>query len=110
MELWIRSQNRKQLFNIKDIEIDDIDYEKIDIKTAFGEILGTYKTKERALEVLDEIHKLLQPKGIIKFKGLLDLETIKKVKEDFENKYLVFGNNVEYFEEPKTIVYEMPKE
>lgn len=50
MELWIRSQNRNELIPIKEELIQAsncIIYQ--------GNIIGGYKSKERALEVLDEI-------------------------------------------------------
>lgn len=45
----------------------DANYENKRISTYDGDNveLGTYKTKERAIEVLDEINKLLIPKPII---------------------------------------------
>ena len=69
MELWIRSQDRKNLIKVNALYTD--------IPDDFGEDgygiycdkrdsyisnsllkIGTYKTKERALEILDEIEKL----------------------------------------------------
>ena len=72
MELWIRSQDKKVLKKINDIEIDYLDFEKyhyvkdIESKGEYsirgnGETLGQYETEERALEVLNEIQKLIQP-------------------------------------------------
>ena len=54
MELWIRSQDRKDLISTRGICMAKGDYEQIGI-FANGMVIGTYKTKERALEVLDEI-------------------------------------------------------
>ena len=58
MELWIRSQDKYTLIKIEEIQI----CENPD-RTWFmnaGIVLGKYKTKERALEVLDEIqHRLI---------------------------------------------------
>ena len=54
MNLWIRAQDRKALIPINKmitITLDGIFYD--------GIILGTYKTKQRALEVLDEIQDIL---------------------------------------------------
>ncbi len=63
MELWIRSQDKSSLMKVNKltfgINIDDeptiYGYERYDNY----ERLGTYKTKERALEVLDEIQKII---------------------------------------------------
>lgn len=66
MDLWIRSQNKKKLVKVCYIGIDRGPYErdkKYYIKHSNGDgdyyRLGAYKTEERALEVLDEIEKLM---------------------------------------------------
>lgn len=61
MELWIRSQDKRILQKVDNIFLD-ANYENKRISTYDGDNveLGTYKTKERALEVLDEIQDLLQ--------------------------------------------------
>jgi len=61
MGIWIRSQNKEALTNCtaldvaykRSIENKDTDYLIIDKST--GYVLGTYGTKERAIEVLGEI-------------------------------------------------------
>lgn len=71
MELWIRSQDREKLVKCNDIAIKSFLYNEIpkdewchsivgyfDKETEY-EILGSYKTKERALEILDEIQNKL---------------------------------------------------
>ena len=58
MELWIRSQDKTRLGKIELIEYqeDDYGFYLFGWKDKFeGTRLATYKTKERALEVLDEI-------------------------------------------------------
>ena len=56
MELWVRSQDKRILQKVDNIFLD-ANYENKRISTYDGESieLGTYKTKERAIEVLDEI-------------------------------------------------------
>lgn len=58
MNLWIRSQDKEILLKANELEIE------INMIIAFDgnkyQCLGTYKTKERALEVLDEISKLVE--------------------------------------------------
>ena len=65
MNLWIISQDKEYLVENPIIDIDikknevyilDRTYAK---EPFIGIILGVYKSKERALEVLDEIQKLL---------------------------------------------------
>jgi hypothetical protein len=69
MNLWIRSQNRAALVKVnelfivkyyKDYMITDypVDYPNDDVNGGLN--LGIYKTKERALEVLDEIQEYVQ--------------------------------------------------
>jgi len=60
MELWIRNQNKQELVQVDCvcIEINEYDTQQYDIVQGCI-TLGTYKTKERALEVLDEIEGLL---------------------------------------------------
>lgn len=66
MNLWVRSQDKRILQKVDNIFLD-ANYENKRISTYDGDNveLGTYKTKERAIEVLDEINKLLIPKPII---------------------------------------------
>ena len=70
MDLWIRSQSKKTLVKINKIEIMQqftnnfsTNGEKLSIENAIvgndNCLLASYKTKERALEVLDEIQKLV---------------------------------------------------
>jgi len=56
MELWVRSQDKRILQKVDNIFLD-ANYGNKRISTYDGDNteLGTYKTKERALEVLDEI-------------------------------------------------------
>lgn len=63
MELWIRSQNKELLVKVSDLYVvkgvecknleDGYDIENGDFR------FGRYRTKERALEVLDEIEKYI---------------------------------------------------
>lgn len=58
MDLWIRSQNKESLILInRPIVVHDT---KLLYKenTSYVIEMGTYKTKERALEVLDEINNI----------------------------------------------------
>lgn len=62
MELWIRSQGKMKLVNNCNLYISNEirnEYVIEDLNNKYLK-LGTYKTKERALEVLDEIQDLLQ--------------------------------------------------
>lgn len=113
MDLWIRSQDKTFLMKIDNINLGlDVDSNKPCRLFTFvgGAVtsftLGTYKSEERALEVLDEIQNLLIPKAII---NTFDIE--KKDLLD-NNQYLIFENKVKDFsiEQFKTYVYKIPKE
>ena len=61
MELWVRSQDKERLGKIVYLELknDDYGFHIIGWRDKFeGTKIATYKTKERALEVLDEIQKI----------------------------------------------------
>ena len=64
MELWIRSQDKMNLVKVRQIGVNYQDNKQIIANYTpelyansgeYYELLGTYKTKERAIEVLDEI-------------------------------------------------------
>ena len=63
MELWIRSQNREDLIKVDRLAVNDNRIEA-NFKLFYGGcddlVIGVYETNERALEVLDEIHKLIK--------------------------------------------------
>ena len=62
MELWIRSQHKGNLVKVHSIEIEarnNGDFEVWAYQEIHQVFLGEYKTKERALEVLDEIQQCL---------------------------------------------------
>ncbi len=84
MNLWIRSQDKERLTEVNDLRIY---YGKEEDLWAIEDCddLGYYKTKERALEVLDEIQNILKH---------ISLQT----------------NNNNQFVGTTTYVYEMPKE
>lgn len=62
MELWIRSQDEMKLVKVNYIyAMEGNDYFTIYGETIdSGPIIAKYKTKERALEVLDEIQDLMR--------------------------------------------------
>ena len=107
MELWIRSQDKEVLTRVVDIW-KDADKNEIWSKSSFAikNCLGIYKTKERALEVLDEIQKILKPRYIV------DTSSINFDGKPYEQKGVILQDcnaNVR-IEEFSTFVYEMPKE
>lgn len=102
MDLWIRSQNKETLVKCNDISITLCNrivgyFDKV---TEY-ETLGEYETKERAIEVLDEIQLLLMPRAV--FKPNEQWRTI--------NPYLTeiyqYDNSIEY-QDIGSCVYQMP--
>lgn len=107
MELWIRSQDRTLLTTVDKIYIcqatNNIEY---DIIGAYC-TLGTYKTKERTLEVLDEIQNMIKP-------TLINTEYHSEIKEDvdkisFDVVMTPIEDKITYIQ-PNVVIYEMPKE
>ena len=93
MELWIRSQNKKELIPNPKLGIDQCEnryyiVDRYNFENAF--ILGEYKSKERALEILDEIQEFIEDKE----------KSNIEITSDGINQSITY---------PK-IVYEMPKE
>ena len=104
MNLWIRSQDRTILRKVNTIGIvEGIDFWSIDENLTVS--FGQYKTKERAIEVLDEIQNILKPKYI------LDSSSIRPGDSWVENGVILQKYNANArIEELSTFVYEMPVE
>ena len=103
MKLWIRSQDKIALSQIKQIAIE---YDKKIVGyNGYCVKLGEYNTKERALEVLDEIQNLLRPMLIFKNCNCTQemLDNIKEVGA------CVVSDNT-HIEQMQYCVYEMPEE
>ncbi len=71
MDLWIRSQDREAILKVKNIFYSTNSKNEHLIRCFIVDnlengivVLGEYKTKERALEVLDEIQDILNPTGL----------------------------------------------
>lgn len=103
MELWIRSQDKTILQKIDNLLISDGD----NVEGTFNiytnslpaqNVLGEYKTKERAIEILDEIQNILKPQLIIKDSG--------KIIGSFEDTIVREGATYE-LKELSTYVYQM---
>ena len=59
MDLWIRSQDKEKMLIVKEVFYVLQDNSIVCHLDGIPNILGKYETKERALEVLDEIQKKL---------------------------------------------------
>lgn len=110
MELWIRSQDKECLLKTDIVMLEEIEENKEYWIYAGHEkyepyrVFGVYHTKERALEVLDEIQKLLIPKTIMETYNVDEAEMldgtifIKPMLGDIK------------IEGCMSYIYEMPKE
>lgn len=108
-DLWLRSQDKENLIKVINCKVNENKVIAYDENSYIAINIGEYKTKERALEVLDEIQTRLMPN----YKGLL---------ENYEKN--IFGDtskltNIVAIQQPdssleihelSTIVYEMPEE
>lgn len=104
MNLWIRSQGDSRLskiewVNIAEFNIDGLKGYSIYCNNGW---IGEYKTKERALEVLDEIQNLIMPKLYVK------TEPIETIQDAVSN--IVIQREKSLIEQMDVIVYQMPKE
>ncbi len=116
MELWIRSQCKGYLFKTSHIYVantEDIgNVCSFDPETKKPYIIGTYATKERAIEVLDEIQSILMPRldvTVISSLNEKDKHILNKINEfDFiniEDKKSALETIIN-----SCYVYEMPQE
>lgn len=109
MNLWVRSQDKERLVKVNNVQYT---YRKGDLysdvrgKHYIGtyydnlEILGEYATKERALEVLDEIHKCIIDKEVLD--GCNNILTLANKNSLNEVKQILARTE-------KIAVYEMPE-
>ena len=97
MELWIRSQDRECLMKIDRVDYGLSNSEHRIMVNGYETLVGHYATKERALEVLDEIQNIIIGKYM--------------TNVSFEASFSKFDDEEEAI---KTliamVVYEMPKE
>lgn len=99
MELWIRSQDKETLVKINNIWAN----ENVIYTDSYSDMwLGAYKSKKRALEVLDEIQNLFKPPMII--------QKTEGVIATTDNTMHIINPTYGEIKELSTIVYEMPKE
>ena len=115
MELWIRSQDKINLVKIRQISLNYSNKKQIianytpesyENSGVYYELLGTYKTKERALEVLDEIQNILKP-TIITTGYECELKENIKDKTSFNLDMIPTKTEIQ---ELSTVVYQMPED
>ena len=102
MNIWIRNQKKDGLYKVSGFEICDND---VCVITEQSELttVGEYDTKERCMEILDEIQNLLQPKITI-------ANTFVSQSPSVVQPLIINSNDNTKIEQLNTIVYEMPEE
>lgn len=121
-DLWIRSQNKEVLSKYNRLAVSQVAIKSSArvmglIDNDFGwETLGEYKTKERALEVLDEIQSILSDEVFV-FKNFSfdKTEDVKKFAQIIGTRCIAIQDNTNTvptvdFKNKNCIVYSMPKE
>ena len=119
MNLWLRSQDKEKLLKCNDIAIsnnvinerESIKFKGYKIVGYFDknteyEILGTYETKERAIEVLDEIQNILKPTIITTG---YECELKENIKDITSFNLDMIPTKTE-IQELSTVVYQMPED
>ncbi len=93
MELWIRSQDRESLIKADNLGLFGNRIVFIPNRPTGGRMtIGTYKTEQRALEVLDEIQKHITINATI---------TGNYEEQDTKIKSLMLGYQIRIFEMPE---------
>lgn len=116
MELWVRSQDKSMLLKVERLGISfntrtDLDRYEIE---ADDYPIGDYKTKERAVEILNEIQSKLKGTFLMKMKDekySKYIEDGKKYLEDLNGIGVVTGDRCFDIEpiNKDIYVYEMPE-
>ena len=99
MELWIRSQDKECLMKVNRVDYDLSNGEHRIMVNGYETLVGRHKTKERALEVLDEIQNIL----LLKDMYVYDKEELLKGWKKFDEEEIKSIRK-------NLVVYEMPKE
>lgn len=109
MELWIRSQNGKALMKCTMLNLDN-DETGIFVYNDDNYMImaGKYESKDRALQILNEIQNILQPK-VFFHEPKIDYDDL--IGSYSENVVIRANQQVEYdLKNAGQIVYVMPQE
>ena len=110
MDLWIRSQDRENIIQTNKVGYleNSLGEEILNYVITANDIwVGGYATKERALEVLDEIQNILKPRIITKFINGLKYDENKEITTTYMPYEAYEKTDIQ---ELTTYIYEMPKE
>ena len=111
MDLWIRSQRKERLCKTSNFVIREANkqgyYAIAENRNKNTIEYGIYKTKERALEVLDEIQKLLMPQVEAIYNNKIEVVKLQDFTSDIIVKPIIDDIQIKQL---NNYVYEMPKE
>ena len=113
MDLWIRSQNGIILTSNPKMQIIEEcgKYRILEIMSYEHKLfLGEYNSIERALEVLDEIERILIGKKLIELKTNLSPFSMNQLKRETGAQAIVETPFYKILNSTNNIIYEMPNE
>lgn len=119
MEIWIQSQDKRHLkkvndilvFNSKFIPDEIVCYRPNDkdfLIKCDNLTFGRFTTKEQAMQVIEDIKKLIQPKMIIKFNSLKSQKDLQRYQDATDRIVLNNTENIEYILTEK--FYQIPED
>lgn len=113
MDLWVRSQNKKRLVKVDDVVVKDYNgyYYVLGYENEQEVELGKYgfHSSTRALEVLDEIQRIIEPR--LKFQEIKTERKLDNKLGDYDLSDAVLHTyQSPVVKELGTYVYEMPEE
>ena len=100
MELWIRTQDKETILKTDRLDYDFSDGHHRIMANTFETLIAEYKTKKRALEVLDEINEIKWYKYMANLDWNSFVRSIYETKTTEEQKLLLSMMNT----------YQMPNE
>jgi hypothetical protein len=112
MKLWIRTADKRGLYEVCGIRVEGVDLQTYDIIGFFNSkqvILGEYDTFNRCIEIIDEIQGLLRGDLHI---FLTACDVPNEVYRDLvtrKNNTILCEPNIEYLQS-NVMVYQMPEE
>ena len=113
--MFIISQNDQSIINMNTIARIYVSNKNIcvrsNIEAECGLIIATYKTNERAVEVLKEIQEAMTPKKFLRFNGRLSGQDMQDLIDLYlkSKEICVLDNDLDVKTE-ETCIYKMPKE
>ena len=116
MKLWIRSQERDTLEECTKLSAVPIitankKHTTWGVVANFG-CVGEYPTRERCIEIIDEIQKILTHNGVMLFKNIDVSEIPREALEPFKALAYLPNNDIKSevtIHNAELVVYEMPE-